>query len=152
MIFQIDIYFRSGTIYPLIASVPDSEKVTLVGGQALNFGAELYFHNDSEFCRKYAPFTSADIDFLGNREVILGCAEAWKGTAKLAELSDASPNIGIILIPFTSEENLIIDFLISVYGIKNTELLKERVKIRYRNAVFFVLSPFRCLFSRGFQT
>ncbi|MCP4352100.1 MAG: hypothetical protein GY795_42090 [Desulfobacterales bacterium] len=135
-------------IYPLIESVPNSEKITLVGGQALNFWAELYFHGDMKFCRKHGPFTSADIDFLGNRDAVLECAGAWNGTAKLSQLSDASPNSGIIVIPLKSGDNLIIDFLISVYGIKNSELVKERMKIRYKNALLFVLSPFHCLRSR----
>ncbi len=135
-------------IYPLIESVPDSEKITLVGGQALNFWAELYFQNNPEFRRMYGPFTSSDIDFLGNRDAVLECAGAWNGRVELSDMSDASPNSGMIIIPFKTGDNLIIDFLISVYGIKNSELLKERMKIRYKNALLFVISPFHCLRSR----
>jgi hypothetical protein len=135
-------------IYPLIECMPDSEKITLVGGQALNFWAELYFHNEPEFCKKHGPFTSADIDFLGDRDAVLECAAAWKGTVHLPDMSDATPNSGMIVIPLKPGDNLIIDFLISLYGIRNSELLKERMKMRYRNALLFVISPFHCLRSR----
>ncbi len=69
-------------IYLFIASLPNSEKVTLVGGQALNFWAEMYLGDDSGLYRRYAPFTSADIDFLGGRDAVIECAETWDGTAE----------------------------------------------------------------------
>ena len=116
-------------IYQFIASLPDSEKVTLVGGQALNFWAELYLGDDSELHRKYAPFTSADIDFFGSRNAVLECAEIWDGTAKLPEPFDVSPNSGVIIASSGSETGLVIDFLSSVHGIDNAELLRERVSV-----------------------
>jgi len=135
-------------IYSFIASLPDSEKVTLVGGQALNFWAEMYLGDDSELRRRYAPFTSADIDFLGGRDTVLECAETWDGNAKLPEPFDASPNSGVVIVPFGSEASLVVDFLSSVHGIGNAELLKERVRVCYKNAVFFVIHPLHCLKSR----
>ncbi|MDM8515548.1 hypothetical protein QUF76_05055 [Desulfobacterales bacterium HSG16] len=110
-------------IYLFIASLPDSEKVTLVGGQALNFWAEIYLGDDSELHRRYAPFTSEDIDFLGGRDAVLECAETWDGTAKLPEPFEVSPNSGVVIVSSGSEADLIIDFLSSVYGIGNAELL-----------------------------
>lgn len=135
-------------IYLFIASLPDSEKITLVGGQALNFWAEMYLGDDSELYRKYAPFTSADIDFLGNREAVLKCAGIWDGTAKLPEPFDVSPNSGLVIVTSGTEASLVIDFLSSVHGIDNTELLRERVRVCYKNAVFFVIHPLHCLKSR----
>ncbi len=135
-------------IYLLIASLPNSEKITLMGGQALNFWAEMYLRDDSELYRKYAPFTSADIDFLGSREAVLECAEIWDGTAKLPEPFDASPNSGLVIVSSGAEAGLVVDFLSSVHGIGNAELLRERVRVCYKNAVFFVIHPFHCLKSR----
>lgn len=98
--------------------------------------------------QKYAPFTSADIDFLGDRETVLECAGIWDGTAKLPEPFDVSPNSGLVIVSSRSEDSLVIDFLSSVYGIDNTELLRERVRVCYKNTVFFVTHPIHCLKSR----
>jgi len=114
----------------------------------LNFWAEMYLHDDLEFYRKHAPFTSADIDFFGNRDALLECASVWDGVAELPEPFDPSPNSGVLIVTFKSEAKLVIDFLASVHGISNSELLKERVKISYKNAVFFVIHPLHCLQSR----
>ena len=114
----------------------------------MNFWAEVYLHDDLEFYRKHAPFTSSDIDFFGSRDALLECAGVWDGVAKLPEPFDPSPNSGVIIVPFKSEARLVIDFLASVHGISNSELLKERVRISYKNTVFFVIHPLHCLQSR----
>ncbi len=135
-------------IYSLIELLPESETITLIGGQALNFWAELYFHDNTDFYSKYGPFTSMDIDFLGGKNEITECAEIWGGSAKFPEPFDVSPNSGIIVIPLQSGENLVIDFLSSVYGLSDKEILRHRVRIRYRNAEFYVIHPLHCLKSR----
>ncbi len=135
-------------IWRLIASLPDSEKVTLVGGQALNFWAEMYLHDQPEFYQKYAPFTSADIDFFGTRKAVLRCAEVWDGMAELPEPFDPSPNSGVVIVPLRQEADIVIDFLVSVHGISNADLLRERVRIHYKDAEFFVIHPLHCLQSR----
>jgi len=45
----------------------DGHPYVLIGGQAVNYWAECYFSKEPEL-QKYAPFTSGDIDFRGNRE------------------------------------------------------------------------------------
>ena len=135
-------------IYSFIELLPESDTITLIGGQALNFWTELYFHNNPEFYKKYGPFTSMDIDFLGGKSEIIECAENWGGTVKLSDPFDITPNSGIVIIPFKAGENLIVDFLTSVHGLTDAEVLKHRIKIRYKNAGFYVIHPIHCLKSR----
>lgn len=135
-------------IYSFIESLPDSEAITLIGGQALNFWAELYFHDDINFGMNYGPFTSMDIDFLGGKNEILDCAKIWGGEAKLSDPFDASPNSGIVIIPLKSDERFVIDFLSSVHGLTDNEILKQRIKVCYKNAEFYVIHPLHCLKSR----
>lgn len=46
---------------------PDGKPYVLIGGQAVNFWAELYLAAEPAL-KKYVPFTSGDIDYRGNRE------------------------------------------------------------------------------------
>lgn len=135
-------------IYSIIESLPESETLTLVGGQALNFWAELYFHDDADFVMNYGPFTSADIDFFGGKKEIINCANIWGGKAKFNDPFDSSPNSGIVIIPLESDESLIIDFLSSVHGLTEDQILKQRIKVNYKNAEFYIIHPLHCLKSR----
>ena len=46
---------------------PDGQPYVLIGGQAVNFWAELYLAAEPAL-KKHMPFTSGDIDFRGNRD------------------------------------------------------------------------------------
>ena len=46
---------------------PDGHPYVLIGGQAVNFWAELYLAAEPTL-KKHMPFTSGDIDFRGNRD------------------------------------------------------------------------------------
>ena len=139
---------RFEDIYRLIELLPQSKTITLIGGQALNFWAELYFHDDPDFCASYGPFTSMDIDFLGGKDEIIECAAQWGGRPKLAEPFGFSPNSGIVVVPLHSGENLIVDFLSSVHGLTENDIFKHRIKVQYRNAEFYVIHPLHCLKSK----
>jgi hypothetical protein len=52
----------------------------LIGGQAVNYWAERYLAQEPEL-RKYAPFTSGDIDFRGNRDDVRHIASQLELTA-----------------------------------------------------------------------
>ncbi len=135
-------------IYPLLEAVPNSEKITLVGGQALNFWAEMYFSNDIELHETYGPFISKDVDFIGGRDAVLECAKAWGGEARFPEPFDPSPNSGLVIIPFDEKNRLIVDFLIAVHGIENSTLKRQRLKMHYKETILFVAHPLHCLQSR----
>ena len=59
-------------VYTLLERAPTGvEDLVLVGGQALNFWAEVYGLNDPKSELKYGALVSADIDFLGATQVAL---------------------------------------------------------------------------------
>jgi hypothetical protein len=66
----------------------------------------------------------------------------------LADPFDVSPNTGIVIVPVRSGEKIVIDFLSSVHGINDKEVIEHRIKVRYRNAEFYILHPLHCLKSR----
>ena len=59
---------------------PDGKPYVLVGGQAVNFWAELYLAAEPAL-KKHMPFTSGDIDFRGNREDVRHIADQLELTA-----------------------------------------------------------------------
>ncbi len=89
-----------------------------------------------------------DIDFLGRKNEVLECAGIWGGSAKFPKPFDAYPNSGIVIIHFQSGQNLVIDFLSSVYGLSDAEILRRRIRVHYKNAKFYVIHPLQCLKSR----
>jgi len=137
---------------PFIESIPDQEKLTLVGGQALCFWHEFY-------CEKYGKLFSddwlistQDIDFLGNQEAVKECAAAWNAKPELSSLDDHTPNSGIVLIDYDGGE-LRIDFLWNVQGLDKKEVEKQRFEmiiptLDEEGVSFYILSPFLCLISR----
>jgi len=137
---------------PFIESIPDQDKLTLVGGQALCFWHEFYFEKYQDLFNDDWLISTQDIDFLGGQAAVKECAKAWNATPKLSSLDDHTPNSGIVVVDYDGEE-LIIDFLWNVQGIDKTEVEKERFEMLIptpdgKGTSFFILSPFLCLLSR----
>ena len=53
----------------------------MIGGQAVNYWAERYLAQEPELRKPYAPFTSGDIDFRGNRDDVRHIAGQLELTA-----------------------------------------------------------------------
>jgi hypothetical protein len=62
----------------LLQLQPEQLDVVLVGGQAINFWAELYYPK-IESLSQYLPFASEDLDFLGGRLEVLSCQKILGG-------------------------------------------------------------------------
>lgn len=129
--------------------------IVLVGGQAVNFWAEFY-ENEAPQLAELAPYMSKDIDFKGSREAVRECAQRLGGTAKLATLDDMNtPSTGAVV--FTDENNHTrqIDFLDSVAGVDDTELVETAAPATLHDehgapiASFLVMNPVLCLRSRA---
>ncbi len=135
-----------------IESIPDQEKLTLVGGQALCFWHEFYYEKYGELFSDDWLISTQDIDFLGNQEAVKECAAAWNAKPELSSLDDHTPNSGIVLIDYDGEE-LRIDFLWNVQGLDKKEVVRQRFEMLFRapdddEVSFYILSPFLCLVSR----
>lgn len=137
---------------PLIERIPDHEKLTLIGGQAICFWYEYYAEKYGDLFDENMLITTQDIDFLGHQDVVRECAEAWHGRHELTNIDDHSPNSGIVIIDYDGDE-LRIDFLWQVQGMDKSEVEKERLEIllpvdQQDPLPFYILSPFLCLVSR----
>jgi hypothetical protein len=69
--------FAYRQVEPLLRRLGDA-KLVLVGGQAVNFWAEVYAPRVSEIAAN-APYTSKDIDFCGDRSAVTDCANRIGG-------------------------------------------------------------------------
>lgn len=137
---------------PFIESIPNQDKLTLVGGQALCFWHEFYYEKYQELFSGDWLISTQDIDFLGNQDAVRECAKAWNADPKLSSIDDHTPNSGIVHIDYDGEE-LIIDFLWNVQGLEKSDIEKKRFEMMIPTAdgsstSFFILSPFLCLVSR----
>jgi hypothetical protein len=68
----------------------DGTDIVLVGGQALNFWADLYLPRVEELARDQ-PYTSKDIDFCGPRHAVVECARRLGGVCLLP--TDFDPTV-----------------------------------------------------------
>lgn len=93
-----------------------SLEVVVVGGQAW---ANFYRERVPEL-EQYLPFASEDLDFYGGR------LEALGGQIFLNQNFDPSPNAGIVTVNY-QEQKLRIDFLASVYGLSELEIVSTAI-------------------------
>lgn len=137
---------------PFIERIPNHEKLTLVGGQAICFWSEYYSEKFGDLFDNDSLITTQDIDFLGYQDAVMECAEAWNGSHELPNIDDHSPNSGIVMIDYDGDK-LRIDFLWQVQGMFNPQVEKERFKMllpvaKDKTVPFYILSPFLCLVRR----
>jgi hypothetical protein len=98
-----------------------ADSVVLVGGQAVNFWAELYASRVPAINRE-APFTSKDIDFCGDVHAVRICADRLGGTFRIATIDDHTPNTGVVTFLDDDGVKRTIDFLDSPLGLRAEEV------------------------------
>lgn len=119
----------------------------IVGGQAVNLWAYQYLQRAPKL-RDYLPFTSEDLDFYGGKLEAAICQEILGGKLILNRDFDPSPNAGIILIDYPNYQ-LRIDFLASVYGLNDAEILDTALAFKGQHQLdglyLKLLHPLLCL-------
>jgi hypothetical protein len=127
----------------------------VIGGQALNFWAEQYAHRVQEL-RDAAPFTSKDIDFLGDVALARQCALKLSGArVALPDPGAITPNAAKIIFHDHGGDREI-DVMRDVLGVDPAEIKNLAVRIELRDqatggpsGIFFrVMHPLHCLESR----
>jgi hypothetical protein len=93
------------------------DEIVLVGGQALNFWADRYATDDPTLARQ-GPFTSKDIDFVGDRAAVRLCAERLHGDARLTSMDDVTPSTGVVRFVDDGGVERAIDFIDQPYGLR----------------------------------
>jgi len=134
--------------YKLLSQLPTeiAERIVLIGGQALLLWAEHYLI-DQATGLQYGLLASDDLDFMGKRPEVIDCAAAWHAEHKLPSCDDNTPQSGIVFLNNSGVFNTI-DFLSSVYGINDKEVLTYSDHMIFGNNNIRVLSPPLCLKSR----
>jgi hypothetical protein len=101
----------------LIKLVPKDVKLTVVGGQAINFWAT-YFHEI--YPKKFIEqdelvFGTQDIDIVADRKAALCCYEAWKkefnAKKNIPNIGDYTINSAIVTVYLAGKGDITIDFL-----------------------------------------
>jgi hypothetical protein len=124
-----------------------SSEIIVVGGQAVNLWATHYAQGDERW-QRLRPFASRDIDFFGSRLEVTACAAQLGGKAYLNRDFDSSPNTGIVTISYRNEP-LTIDFLATVFGISDDDIISTAVDFKGTGSLdglqIKVLNPVLCL-------
>lgn len=125
-----------------------TERIVLVGGQALAFWVERY----ADRLIPPGPVNSQDIDFCGHPEVVSICATRLGGTFKVPEPFDPSPNTGLVQFIDPGGHQRRIDFLASPFGLGFEEVLAMAIGVDVPDdhgmTSFLVMHPVHCLESR----
>lgn len=123
------------------------ENTVLVGGQSVMLWAYHYslVETDQSFTR--------DIDFYGNSADVEAAdlrLIQWGHETRFADLEDASPNSGVILIDVAEGEQVRVDYLWSVQGLAGADIQTRAVSLKVGSTglVLRVLHPLMCLESK----
>jgi len=131
-----------------------ADSVVLVGGQAVNFWAELYAPRVPAIDRE-APFTSKDIDFCGDVRAVRICADRLGGASRIATMDDHTPNTGVVT--FLDDEGVkrTIDFLDAPLGLRAEEVHRLAIPAEILDATgkpagqpFLIMHPVQVMESR----
>jgi hypothetical protein len=117
--------------------VPDSkgEPPIVIGGHAVNLWAMYYLQSEPGL-QKLAPFTSKDMDFLGDRTTALGFSRMLNEPAERAPKSERTPVLYRIkrLFPNTDRQNSTLEVLSHLPGVSNREI-KESAMLIHSDAL-----------------
>jgi hypothetical protein len=116
----------------------------LIGGQAVNLWSERY-QREAEPWQSLRPFTSVDVDLLGNQADARACAEGTGGDLELPDDPSHTPNTAKIHCP---EPAIDIDVLHTVNGLNTAEAAQTAVSLKHSDLPLRVLHPVLCLESK----
>ena len=120
----------------------------LVGGQALNFWATTYARkNQQSKLEDFLPFTSRDIDFMGDVEAAQLFADALQGRIYTPTIDDHTPEAAKVVLELDNQEKLEIDFLSTLSGLDESQVRRLAGKIIVPGSDYelLVMHPFHCL-------
>lgn len=105
-----------------------SRQLVLIGGQAVNFWADLYAPK-VEALKRDAPFTSKDIDFCGTTALVRQCALKLGGKAKVPTLDDHDvSNAGTVCYVDDEGTERVLDFLAAPFGQDHQDIFDTSVE------------------------
>ena len=122
--------------YKAVLSLPHQEHLIIVGGQAVSIWADRYLAVEPEL-HQYLPFTSKDLDLLGDLHDLHQLAKVTGFKMVTAPQKVLIPSTGFLEMPRQDAQPVKIEILKRVYGITNQEaqdtaLMVEKDGVRYR--------------------
>lgn len=140
--------FTPDALAVFLAKISEANlEIVLVGGQSINLWAVHYADQIPEL-DQYRPFASKDIDFYGGKAEAIECHRILGGTITLNVDFDPSPNTGVLVVP-NGDQPLRVDFLGSVYGVGDVELLGSAMVFQGQDRLAGIqlptLNPMLCL-------
>jgi len=130
---------------PLLEAVSQSDAV-IVGGQAISLWSEIY-GRDEEPWRSLRPFTSRDLDALGNAAALLECARLTGGQARFPEPSQRTVNTGQLTV-LLGGQHVEADFLSEVKVLNSQEIRQTARPVLWQGLTLRLLHPVLCVESK----
>src|SRR5690348_16672188 len=121
-------------------------KGVIIGGQAVNLWAERY-QKDASPWRELRPYTSFDLDVLGNRTDVLACSQALNAEPFFPSPSENTVNSGKVVAQVQGAD-FDIDFLHSPNGLSPAEVVELARPFSFEQIPLKVLHPLHCLESK----
>ena len=122
--------------YQAVLQLPRQEHLVIVGGQAVSIWADRYLRGESEL-HQYLPFTSKDLDVLGDASDLIELARATGFRKVAARRKILIPSAGFLEMPRVGAEPVKVEVLKRIYGVtteeaRSTALMIARGGLRYR--------------------
>ena len=137
--------FSPHEIKPVLQALAQTRAV-IIGGQAVNLWAERY-QNESPPWPELRPYTSFDLDVLGNRTDVLQCSQALDAEPFFPLASENTANSGKIIAQIGGSD-FEIDFLHSPNGLSPAEVTELALTITFETIPLKVLHPLHCVESK----
>jgi hypothetical protein len=127
-----------------------ASRLVLVGGQALAFWHDRLAPRLADDLRAI-PSASADVDFLGDRDLANLCAERLRGSLHVPSMDHpGTPQVGVVVFLTDDGKAHILDILETVFGLKAADIFAHSAMVRLAGGTveFRVMDPVDCLLSR----
>ncbi|MGO8931729.1 MAG: hypothetical protein ACLQU3_33150 [Limisphaerales bacterium] len=132
-------------IQPVLRALAQTSAV-IIGGQAVNLWAE-HYQKDSSPWNELRPYTSFDLDVLGNRTDVLKCSQSLNATPFFPGPDESTANSGKIITQ-VGNSDFEIDFLHSPNGLAPAEITELARAITFESITLRVLHPIHCVESK----
>lgn len=130
---------------PILQALAQTRSV-IIGGQAVNLWAE-HYQTESPPWTELRPYTSFDLDVLGNRTDVLKCSQALDAEPFFPLPSENTVNSGKIVTKVDGS-NFEIDYLHSPAGLSPAEVTELARTITFETIPLQVLHPLHCVESK----
>ena len=132
-------------IKPILQALAQTGAI-IIGGQAVNLWAE-HYQSESPPWKELRPYTSFDLDVLGNRTDVLRCGQALDAEPFFPLPSENTVNSGK-LVTKIEDSDFEIDFLHSPTGLSPAEVIELARIITFETVPLKVLHPLHCVESK----